>query len=103
MDNQDLLLDVRNLQTHFFVDGGVVRAVDGVTFQIRRGQTLGVLGESGCGKSVTGFSVLRLVRPPGKIVGGEILFHRKKATNSASQQSSVVDLVKLDPFGRERR
>jgi oligopeptide/dipeptide ABC transporter ATP-binding protein len=102
MDNHNLLLDVRNLQTHFFVDGGVVRAVDGVSFQIRRGQTLGVLGESGCGKSVTGYSVLRLVRPPGKIVGGEIVFHRQE-TNGVSQQSSVVDLVKLDPFGREIR
>jgi oligopeptide/dipeptide ABC transporter ATP-binding protein len=103
MDNHDLLLDVRNLQTHFFVDGGVVRAVDDVSFQIRSGQTLGVLGESGCGKSVTGYSVLRLVRPPGKIIGGEILFYRQQTTNGVSQQSSVVDLVKLDPFGSEIR
>ena len=102
MDNRDLLLEVKNLQTHFRVHGGVVRAVDGVTFQIRRGQTLGVLGESGCGKSVTGYSVLRLVRPPGQIVGGEILFHRAPAANGA-QRGAVVDLVKLDPFGREIR
>jgi peptide/nickel transport system ATP-binding protein len=103
MDNHNLLLDVRNLQTHFFVDGGVVRAVDDVSFQIRKGQTLGVLGESGCGKSVTGYSVLRLVRPPGRIIGGEILFYRQQATNGVSEHSSVVDLVKLDPFGSEIR
>ena len=68
------LLEVNNLKTHFFTETGVVPAVDGVSFRIRRGGTLGVLGESGCGKSVTGFSILRLVRPPGRIVDGEIRY-----------------------------
>ncbi len=73
-DNDDVLLDIRNLRTHFFTDDGVVRAVDGVSFPIRRGKTLGVVGESGCGKSVTALSVMRLVSPPGRIVEGAILF-----------------------------
>jgi oligopeptide/dipeptide ABC transporter ATP-binding protein len=76
MENSDgdVLLDVRDLRTHFFTDDGVVRAVDGVSFRVRRGKTLGVVGESGCGKSVTALSVMRLVPPPGRHVGGRILF-----------------------------
>ena len=67
------LLQIEDLQTHFFTPAGVVRAVDGVSYEVRPGETLGVVGESGCGKSVTALSVLRLVaEPPGKIVGGEI-------------------------------
>jgi peptide/nickel transport system ATP-binding protein/oligopeptide transport system ATP-binding protein len=68
------LLDVRDLRTYFFTRRGVVKAVDGVSFAIEPGRTLGLVGESGCGKSVTGLSVLRLVSPPGRMVGGEILF-----------------------------
>jgi oligopeptide/dipeptide ABC transporter ATP-binding protein len=69
-----LLLDIQGLQTHFFTEAGTVRAVDGVSLTIRKGETLGVVGESGCGKSVTALSVLRLIpNPPGKIVGGRIL------------------------------
>jgi oligopeptide/dipeptide ABC transporter ATP-binding protein len=69
------LLDVRRLQTHFITRDATSRAVDGVSFQIRRGRTLGMVGESGCGKSVTSLSILRLVpSPPGRIVGGEIFF-----------------------------
>lgn len=69
------VLDVRNLETHFFTDDGEVRAVDGVSFHIEQEETLGVVGESGCGKSVASLSIMQLVpRPPGKIVGGEILF-----------------------------
>jgi oligopeptide/dipeptide ABC transporter ATP-binding protein len=75
--NVDVLVDIRNLKTHFFTDDGVVRAVDGVTFSIHRGKTLGVVGESGCGKSVTALSTLRLISPPGRIVEGEILFDGK--------------------------
>jgi peptide/nickel transport system ATP-binding protein len=72
--NGEILLDIRNLRTHFFTDDGVVKAVDGVSFPIYRGKTLGVVGESGCGKSVTALSTMRLVSPPGRIVEGEILF-----------------------------
>ena len=71
----DPLLRLSNLQTHFFTEEGVVRAVDGVDFEIYGGETLGVVGESGCGKSVTALSIMRLIPdPPGKIVGGEIIF-----------------------------
>ncbi len=73
MNNSAPLLSVRNLKTHFFMDEGVVKAVDGVTFDVHAGQVFGIVGESGCGKSVTMKAVLRIVEPPGKIVGGEIL------------------------------
>ena len=68
------LLEVKDLQTHFLTRAGVVRAVDGVSLHLDRGELLGLVGESGCGKSVTALSVLRLVAPPGRIVGGEIVF-----------------------------
>lgn len=69
------LLEVRDLQTNFFTQDGVVKAVNGVSFHVERGETLGIVGESGCGKSVTSLSIMRLVpSPPGKIVGGQILF-----------------------------
>jgi peptide/nickel transport system ATP-binding protein len=72
----DRLLDVKNLKTYFFTDEGVVRAVDGVDLYIDKGETLGVVGESGCGKSVTALSVMRLIpQPPGKIVEGQILYN----------------------------
>jgi oligopeptide/dipeptide ABC transporter ATP-binding protein len=69
------ILEIDNLQTHFFTSAGVVRAVDGVSYAVHSGETLGVVGESGCGKSVTALSILRLVaNPPGRIVGGAIRF-----------------------------
>jgi oligopeptide/dipeptide ABC transporter ATP-binding protein len=69
------LVEVKNLKTYFYTEDGVVPAVDGVDFQIKKGETLGIVGESGCGKSVTSLSLLRLVpNPPGKIVDGEMLF-----------------------------
>jgi oligopeptide transport system ATP-binding protein len=69
------VLEVRDLKTHFFTDDGVVKAVDGVSFEVGAGETLGIVGESGCGKSVTSLSILRLIpNPPGKIVGGTIRF-----------------------------
>jgi oligopeptide/dipeptide ABC transporter ATP-binding protein len=95
---QDLLLEIRNLKTHFFAEEGVVRAVDGVDLRVRRGGTLGVLGESGCGKSVTGFSILRLVQPPGKIVAGEILFHSRDAKAAGT---GAIDLAQCDPKGAQ--
>ena len=70
------LLDVKNLKTYFFTDEGVVRAVDGVDLYIDQGETLGIVGESGCGKSVTALSIMRLIpQPPGKIVEGQILYN----------------------------
>ena len=71
----DLILQVRNLKTYFNTGSGVVKAVDGVDFSIKRGETLGMVGESGCGKSVSALSILQLIQdPPGRIVGGEIIF-----------------------------
>ena len=68
-------LEVLDLRTHFFTKDGVVKAVDGVSFAVNQGKVLGLVGESGSGKTVTGFSVLGLVEPPGRIVGGKVLFH----------------------------
>lgn len=76
MDNKhiDPLLDVKNLKTYFYTDDGVVKAVDGIDFQVREGEIIGIVGESGCGKTVTSLSVLGLIANPGKIVEGEIQF-----------------------------
>jgi oligopeptide/dipeptide ABC transporter ATP-binding protein len=68
------LLKVKGLKTHFFTEDGVVKAVDGVNFEVKRGEIFGLVGESGCGKSVTALSILRLIDPPGKIVDGEVYF-----------------------------
>jgi oligopeptide/dipeptide ABC transporter ATP-binding protein len=72
--NTQPLLEVKNLKTYFFTEDGEVKAVDGVDFEVFPGEVLGLVGESGCGKSVTSFSILRLVSSPGKIIDGEILF-----------------------------
>ena len=73
-EKDEILLDIRDLRTYFYTQDGVVKAVDGVSFHVNRGEVLGLVGESGCGKSVTSFSVLRLVGYPGKIISGEIIF-----------------------------
>lgn len=99
MNSQTPLLSVRNLKTHFFMDEGVVKAVDGVSFDVHAGQVFGIVGESGCGKSVTMKAVLRIVEPPGRIVGGEILLNRAKQNGA----SGVIDLVKLDANSKEMR
>ncbi|MEZ4517799.1 MAG: ATP-binding cassette domain-containing protein [Chloroflexota bacterium] len=72
--DKNLILDVKNLKTQFFTEGGVVRAVDGVDFQVKRGEVVGIVGESGCGKSVTSLSIMRLIGQPGRIIEGEIIF-----------------------------
>ena len=73
-DRDQPLLEVTGLKTYFFTEEGVVKAADGVDFQIYRGEVLGLVGESGCGKSVTALSIMRLIRKPGKIIEGEVLF-----------------------------
>jgi len=89
------LIDVKNLKTYFYTWDGVVRAVDGVDFSIEPEKTLGVVGESGCGKSVTAQSIIGLIQmPPGKIESGEIIYHHN---------GDVVDLTKLNPKGDEMR
>ncbi|MFO0872147.1 MAG: ABC transporter ATP-binding protein [Pirellulales bacterium] len=87
------LVEIQHLQTHFFTDEGVVKAVEDVSLTIPRGGTLGLVGESGCGKSVTAMSVIGLVSRPGRVVGGSILFHDRERT---------VDLVTL-PEAEMRR
>ena len=73
--NEQIILEIKNLKTYFYTYEGIAKAVDGISYQLAKGEPLGVVGESGCGKSVTALSILRLVpAPPGKIVGGEILF-----------------------------
>ena len=93
-----IVLAVENLRTSFTVDDGLLRAVDGVDFQIRRGQTLGLVGESGCGKSITAYSILRLT-PPHARTEGRILLHRPDSGNG----ETMVDIAALDPYGREVR
>ena len=69
------LLEIENLQTHFFTGAGVVKAVDGISYDVNEGETIAIVGESGCGKSVSALSILRLIPdPPGRIVGGSIRF-----------------------------
>ncbi|MEQ1731202.1 MAG: ABC transporter ATP-binding protein, partial [Vicinamibacterales bacterium] len=85
------LLRVDNLQTHFFADSGVVRAVDGVSFEVHEGQTLAVVGESGSGKSVTALSILRLVaQPPGRIVGGTVLFRGRNLLEATPREMRAI-------------
>src|SRR4030067_153752 len=74
IDKKDTLLEVKNLKTYFFTEDGVVKAVDGVDFTVGRGEVLGLVGESCCGKSVTSLSIMRLIGVPGKVVEGEIFF-----------------------------
>lgn len=88
------LLSVCDLRTQFMADEGVVKAVDGVSFDVYSGRTLGIVGESGCGKSVTAHSILRIVEEPGRIVGGQILLR---------QATSETDLVQLTPDGARMR
>ena len=93
------LLSVRNLKTFFVMDEGTAKAVDGVSFDVQPGQVVGIVGESGCGKSVTIKSVLRIVQSPGRIVDGQILF-RRPGQNGAGE---VVDLCTMDARGAEMR
>ncbi|MHA2400926.1 MAG: oligopeptide/dipeptide ABC transporter ATP-binding protein, partial [Promethearchaeota archaeon] len=73
-EGNNVILDVQDLKTYFYTEEGIVRALEGVSFKIYKGEVLGLVGETGCGKSVTALSILQLIRPPGKIEGGEILF-----------------------------
>jgi peptide/nickel transport system ATP-binding protein len=94
------LLSVRNLKTYFAQDEGTVKAVDGVNLDLYPGATLGIVGESGCGKSVTARSILRIVDRPGRIVDGEIQFRRRAADGASG---TVVDLAQLAANGPEMR
>jgi len=85
------LIEVRDLKTYFHTEDGVARAVDGVSWSVKRGQTLALVGESGCGKSVTALSIMRLIPdPPGRIVGGAILFEGLDLANASEKQMRTI-------------
>jgi oligopeptide/dipeptide ABC transporter ATP-binding protein len=89
-DSGQLLLDVRNLKTYFYTEDGVVKAVDGVDFYVKPGEVLGLVGESGCGKSVTSLSIMRLISAPGKIVEGQIFFEGKDLVQASEDEMIQV-------------
>ncbi len=91
----DTLLSVRDVRTYFFQDEGTVKAVDGATFDVAKGKTLGIVGESGCGKSVTTQTILRLVEKPGRVVSGEITLYQA--------DGEATNLLELNPNGQEMR
>src|SRR5256885_15813346 len=97
------LLEIKNLQTYFQAREGLVSAVEGVSFYLDRGELLGLVGESGCGKSITALSIMRLVAPPGKIVAGEILFEGRdllKLSNAEmrSVRGNDIAMIFQDPM-----
>jgi peptide/nickel transport system ATP-binding protein len=100
VDN-NVLLEIKDLRVSFPLDEGIVRAVEGVDLTVRRGEVLGVVGESGCGKSVTAHSILRIIPQPGRIEAGQILFHA--ASQSSANGNGTVDLARLNPTGSEIR
>jgi len=89
MEN-DILLQIIDLHTHFFTDDGVVKAVDGVDFFVRKGRTLGIVGESGCGKTITALSILRLLDHPGRVVAGEIRFKGKNLLSLTEKEMRAI-------------
>jgi oligopeptide/dipeptide ABC transporter ATP-binding protein len=84
------LLVVKDLRTYFFTDDGVVKAVDGVTYEVRMGEVFGLVGESGCGKSVSALSLLRLIDPPGRIVDGEVIFRGQRLSGLTEKQMTEL-------------
>ena len=102
-DAEGPLLEIRNLRTHFFTQDGVVKAVDGVRFKVEDGKTLGVVGESGCGKSITAMSILRLIGRPGRIVEGEILLYGRdlvKVSEDAMRdiRGNTISMIFQEPM-----
>ena len=96
-------LQVENLETHFPTRDGIVRAVDGVSFEVAPGEILGLVGESGSGKSITGFSILGLIDPPGRIASGRILFKGEDITNAPPERlrrlrGSRMAMIFQDPM-----
>jgi peptide/nickel transport system ATP-binding protein len=91
----DPLLDVRDLRIHFFTDEGIVKAVDGVDLTIERGKTLCLVGESGCGKSVASRAFLKIIRPPGRIVSGQMLYHHRQPGG----HTRIVDIAPMPEKG----
>ncbi|HUZ00548.1 MAG TPA: ATP-binding cassette domain-containing protein, partial [Thermomicrobiaceae bacterium] len=100
----DPLLDVKGLRTQFFTQDGVVKAVDDITFHLMPGETLGIVGESGCGKSITAMSIMRLIpNPPGKIVSGEIKFEGEDILKMSDEEvrsirGNKIAMIFQDPM-----
>ena len=103
METNIPLLEVKDLRTYFYMEEGISHAVDGVDFTINRGSTVGVVGESGCGKSVTAYSILQLVSKPGKIVSGSAILHRIPQAGQPAGQVETIDLLKLPANSPELR
>lgn len=103
MADPDYVLDVQDLKTYFYTFRGVVKAVDGVSFRLKRGGILGVVGESGCGKSVTGFSIMKMVDPPGRFAGGKILFNGENILDKSEKEmekirGNQISMIFQDPM-----
>mgnify|MGYP001467084748 CR=1 FL=1 len=92
---QENVIEINSLKTFFYLEEGVFPAIDDITFNIKKNKTLGVVGESGCGKSVTALSIMRLIENPGKIVSGEIMFKKKN--------NKDIDLLKINPMSKTMR
>ena len=104
-NNRDrVILDVQGLQTYFKTDAGIVKAVDGVSFVVHKGETVGLVGESGCGKSVTNLSIMKLVpSPPGKIVGGKVLYEGRDILQMSEKElrsirGNKISMIFQDPM-----
>ncbi|MCE5193085.1 MAG: ABC transporter ATP-binding protein [Candidatus Cryosericum sp.] len=102
MDNREVLVDIKNLRTFFYTEDGVVPAVDGIDLTIHQGEVVGLVGESGCGKSVTALSIMRLIPdPPGKIVGGEIFFHGEDLLKKSNEEMRLIRGDKISMIFQE--
>ncbi len=102
--DEDIILKVKDLQTHFKTDAGILKAVDGVSFDVHKGETIGLVGESGCGKSVTNLSIMKLVpSPPGKVVGGQVLYEGEDILKMSEKQlrnirGNKISMIFQDPM-----
>ena len=102
--NNDVILSVRDLKTYFNTDEGVVKAVDGISFDLNKGETLGIVGESGSGKSVANLSVMKLIpMPPGKIMAGDILFEGRSVLKMSVEElrqlrGNRISMIFQDPM-----
>lgn len=94
------LIEVKDLRVEFDVRAGIVKAVDGLNLTVYRGKTLGVIGESGCGKSMTARAILNMIPKPGKITQGKIVYHRRVKSNGHAQLDDIVEITELDPDGK---
>ncbi|MDO9100196.1 MAG: ABC transporter ATP-binding protein [Caldisericota bacterium] len=102
MENREVLVDVKNLRTFFYTEDGVVPAVDGIDLTIHRGEVVGLVGESGCGKSVASLSIMRLIaNPPGKILSGEIFFHGEDLLKKSDEEMRLIRGDKISMIFQE--